>query len=355
MSEPLNETSQYTLLPEWAEQEAIILAWPHETTDWALNLAATKQCYLDLIANINACDVPVLLLCDKASKDEVKTLLPADARLAIIEAEYNDTWVRDYAFITVASGSEHVPLNFLFNGWGQKFKADKDNAVNAMLSIYCRNEMRSIPVVLEGGAIEIDENQHLLSTQSCLLNPKRNGDMSIEEYRTVFKRFLGATEVTVFENGHLEGDDTDGHIDTLVRYTPLMGIVLQSCNNRPSDSHFEGLFKLKKEIQTCFPNYKIYELPLPNIQNEVGERLPASYANYLILNKHIIMPVYQEKEDQEAVDVLQNAYPNYTIRCVNCAPLIAQFGSLHCISMQVPTNTLKSEFIDQLQFGVVEI
>lgn len=350
------EVGALSLLPEWAEQEAVILAWPHANTDWQPWLSDVQLTYISLINAINAADAIVILLCREQEIGLIKSLVPYRSNVICTPCDYNDTWVRDYAFLSCESPNGNVPLNFLFNGWGQKFDARKDNEINNnTLAALCQLPMRNIDIVLEGGALEIDQNQHLLSTKSCLFNPLRNADLDEQSYLAVFKEQLGATQTSIFEHGHLEGDDTDGHIDTLVRFTPLHGLVIQGAYNRPSDNHFEGLFKLRMECQQAFPTHAIYELPLPYIINEDGDRLPASYANFLICNKSVLFPVYQQEEDSEALEIIQTAFPNHTIVPINCATLVQQFGSLHCITMQVPTNTLRPEVIEQGQNGVSEL
>jgi agmatine deiminase len=346
------QTQHYTLLSQWAEQEAVILAWPHAGTDWADNLDNTRQTYLALINAINIANAVVVLLCPQDEIEALTSVLGTSNQILIVPANYNDTWVRDYAFLTVCDNQHNYPMSFTFNGWGQKFDAALDNQINIKLAELCQRTLIVNPKVLEGGAIEIDENQHLLTTASCLYNPKRNGYMREDEYRTLFADYLGAKKVTIFNHGHLEGDDTDGHIDTLARFTPLMGIVLQGADNRPHDPHFAALFKLQYEVSQVLPRHKIYSLPLPLVVNQYGERLPASYANYLILNKHILMPIYGHDEDASALAIVQSAYPNYKILPILCASLVQQNGSLHCVSMQVPTNTIKIEIIEKAQSGV---
>lgn len=343
---------QFTLLPEWAEQEAVLLAWPHENTDWQANLEHSRTTYLALIEAINNANCVVLLLCPEHEIENLRATLPNHAKVLIVKCEYNDTWVRDYGFLTVSDHQANHPMSFVFNGWGQKFDASQDNQVNKQLADLCQHDLIESDIVLEGGAIEIDENQHLLTTASCLYNPKRNGRMQGEAYKRLFAEKLGAKTTTIFNHGHLEGDDTDGHIDTLARYTPLMGIVLQGADNRPHDPHFAELFKLQYEVSQALPQHKIYSLPLPYVVNEDGDRLPASYANFLILNGHILLPIYGHAEDQEAIIQIQAAYPNYTVVAINCLSLVQQNGSLHCISMQVPTNTLKSRIIELAKQGV---
>lgn len=346
-------TQDLKLLPEWSKQEAVLLAWPDRQTDWRPWLTEVQDVYLTIIEAINKLDIPVVLLVRSEELSECQIRLQRMNKVLLVKADYNDTWVRDYGFLTLANNQGCYPIEFAFNGWGQKFDARKDNGINQkVLSQLCQQAIQSIDLVVEGGALEIDQHGTLLSTELCLTNPKRNDAMPITDYIQAFKRNLGAIKSIILKHGHLEGDDTDGHIDTLVRFTPESGLVIQSAFNRPDDSHFDSLRALVEECREALPEHKIFELPLPKMFNLDGERLPASYANYLICNQHILCPVYQQPEDQLALAVIQNAYPSFKIITINCQPLVQQFGSLHCISMQVPTGVLKPEVLKTAQSGV---
>jgi agmatine/peptidylarginine deiminase len=205
---------------------------------------------------------------------------------------------------------------------------------------------------MEGGALEIDETGYLLSTQSCLAQAQRNQQASFTDYQNMFAQYLGANNNHFFKYGYLQGDDTDGHIDNLVRFTPDQGLVVQACFNRELDEHFPELQALLKECEQHFPQHHISPLPLPQVYNQQRQRLPASYANYLINNEQILMPIYQQPEDKLAIDILQQAYPNYSIKPINALPLVQQFGSIHCSSMQVPKCTLKKAVLEQFKLGV---
>ena len=343
-----------TMAPEWHQVDAVMLAWPHAQTDWSPWLEEARQTYLNVIAAVNRNDAGVILLCAPDDVDDLVTRLAENARVLVIPASYNDTWMRDYGFLTCKdSDGQGAPVEFRFNGWGNKFDATEDNLANQRyLAALCNAVLRSSPVVAEGGALEIDEHGHLLSTAKCLLNPERNGDMTLSAYEDAFKDMLGCSKVTVLQHGHLEGDDTDGHIDTLVRFTPHQGLVIQACNNRPLDSHYEGLKALCDECALELPEHQQFHLPLPFIENEDGDRLPASYANYLICNNAILLPVYGQVEDAEAIEVVKKAHPNYSVEPIDCSVLVKQYGSLHCISMQVPCNTFKPDVVQQLNKGV---
>jgi agmatine deiminase len=346
-------TDNYQLLPEWAQQEAMMLVWPDKKTDWQPWLEDVRRVYLNTIESLNRANTHVVLL---VRSDEIKrclSRLKKSSKVLILCADFNDTWIRDYGFLSCANRLGVQPIEFVFNGWGQKFDATKDNKINQdVLSQLCQQPIKSINLVLEGGALEIDQYGILLSTKLCLNNPKRNGDKPIVAYQQDFEQFLGAKQSIILQNGHLEGDDTDGHIDTLVRFTPDNGLVIQSAFNRPDDSHFGGLAALVKECQQTLPAHKIFELPLPLIINSQGDRLPASYANFLISNQYILCPIYQQTEDKLALKVMQNAYPEFTIVPINCLPLVQQFGSLHCISMQIPCGILKPDVLHSFANGV---
>lgn len=341
------------LLPEWAAVDAVILAWPHADTDWGPWLNKACQTYIELILAINTANAGVVLLCREDELGDIKSLLPDTANVLLVIAEYNDTWARDYAFLTVEKDGVREPIEFNFNGWGNKFDARLDNQVNhKYLGRMCRNSIKSIDLVCEGGALEIDANGRLLSTAFCLSNPERNGNMPEGDYHALFSQHLGASEIIILQNGHLEGDDTDGHIDTLVRFTPARGLVIQSAFNVPQDSHFRGLHALVEECRERLPEHRIFELPLPTVVDEHNQRLPASYANFLICNDTILCPTYGQPEDQLALAVIAQAYPSFKIVAIDCATIVKQYGSLHCLTMQVPCNTLKPEILSRFAHGV---
>lgn len=331
----------HRLLPEWVEQEAVLLAWPHAETDWAPWLNEAHATYQQLILTILQQHAQVLLLVDYAQLDTVQNLFAEHPDVVLIPAKYNDTWVRDYGFLTTCDGIEKRALEFQFNGWGQKFTANLDNQVNIKyLADRLQVPLFSELAVVEGGALEINAAGVLLTTQMCLTNPKRNGTMTLDEYRALFAATLGVAQTIVLEHGHLAGDDTDGHIDTLARFTPNQGVVYQGCENRPTDPHFSGLHALGAELQHHLPDHTLFALPLPEIFSADGHRLPASYANFLILNGAILAPIYQQPEDAQALAVLADAYPEFSIVPVDCSVLVQQYGSLHCITMQIPKGVL---------------
>jgi agmatine deiminase len=347
----------YQLLPEWVTQEAVILAWPHQQTDWAPWLQDTRTVYLNIITHITQSTGVVVLLVAEQDIVDVQLQLANFTGVLIVPAQFNDTWVRDYGFLTVEHDGQLQPIEFEFNGWADKYAADLDTQVNrCYLAPLLSQPLISFPEIVEGGALEIDGDGHLLSTAQCLLHPKRNPQLTEQDYHALFSEYLGAQQVTILHHGHLENDDTDGHIDTLARFTLHQGIVYQGATNRPDDSHFCGLDAMAQELHSAFPDHTLFALPLPHIMDGIddldnvgtgAERLPASYANFLIFNDLILAPVYGVPEDKDAMAVLARAYPHHQIIPVNCATLIRQYGSLHCITMQVPQGVIQPHWIAQ--------
>lgn len=237
-------------------------------------------------------------------------------------------------------------LDFGFNGWGLKFAANHDNLVTRTLKQQgiLRPVLNTIGLILEGGSIESDGNGTLLTTSQCLLSPNRNPQLSRNELEGAMQNLFGAQHVLWLEHGHLEGDDTDAHIDTLARLCPNNTIVYVACDD-PDDSHYPALQQMEQELKTLTaPDgspYRLLGLPWPSpIYDADGNRLPASYANYLVVNDAVLVPTYRDPVDNGALAMVALAYPGREIIGIDCLPLLEQHGSLHCITMQLPQGVL---------------
>ena len=334
----------YFLPAEWHPQSYIQLTWPHAGTDWAYMLDEVEKCFVNIAAEITSRQ-PLLLVAPEfpAALEN----LPRRDRIRFVECPTNDTWARDHAFITlIERHSDPLLLDFCFNGWGLKFAADKDNLINLHLAktgilngdyINCRN------FILEGGSIESDGEGTLLTTSTCLLSPNRNDTMTrmdIEQY--LMKRF-NLRQVLWLDYGYLEGDDTDSHVDTLARLCPDHTIVYVQCTDR-EDEHYGALSSMENQLRTFRTldgdPYRLLTLPMPSaIRDEDGHRLPATYANFLIMNGAVLYPTYAQPEnDKRAAEVLAEAFPGREIVGIDCRSLIRQHGSLHCVTMQYPES-----------------
>ena len=259
-----------------------------------------------------------------------------------IEIPSNDTWARDHAAITVLNNDQPLLLDFTFNGWGQKFEATLDNQItqNLKTSVFKNLNIHVEDFVLEGGAIESDGAGTLLTTSECLLSKFRNPNMTKEQIDVYLKNTFGLKKILWLDHGYLAGDDTDSHIDTLARLCDENTIAYVKCNDE-KDEHYEALQNMEAQLKT-FTNsknepYKLIPLPWPNACfDEDGERIPATYANFLIVNNGVLVPTYNVPQDQEALDIIQSIFPERKVIGLDCLPLIDQHGSLHCISMQYP-------------------
>ncbi len=343
MNEP-----EYRLPAEWECQQAVMIAWPHPDTDWEPRLHEICDTYAEIASAIVArANLLIVTPCPEYIKSGLKA--PAGHDIRIVECPTNDTWTRDYGFMTLVSDKDFRCLDFKFDGWGLKFAANLDNMVNSTLmrlglcpgDRYCPE----LDFVLEGGSIESDGHGTIMTTSECLCSPNRNGTNDKTKLEHELRDRLGAQRVLWIDHGFLRGDDTDSHVDTLARFLPDDTIAVTSCD-RPDDEHFEELAKMRRQIESFRTpegkQYRIVELPIPEaIFDDDGERLPATYANFLILNGAILLPVYaSEKYDRTAISRLKKACPGYEIVTVDCRELIRQHGSLHCATMQIPANTI---------------
>ena len=336
-------TDDLRIPAEWEETEYILLTMPEADTDWGYMLEEVRGCYRELILTMTKAGEHVVLLC-KDTDAAADLLRAADSNLlTIVEADYNDTWIRDYGPLTADRQGRRRALDFGFNGWGLKFAADRDNLVNLRLSekgiinpeAY-RNER---DFILEGGSIESDGRGTLLTTSRCLCSPNRNGGKSKSQLNEILRDRLGFDHILWLDYGALEGDDTDSHIDTLARLAPADTIIFTGCRDM-DDPHFEELLKMRAQLTMfrtkCGEPFNLIELPLPSpIYDEEGCRLPATYANYLVTERNIFIPSYgQPQNDMLAAMTVKVAFPGHEIYQTDCRPLIRQHGSLHCATMQ---------------------
>lgn len=325
------------MLPEWAPQWGVMIAWPHPSTDWRELMAEAEATYVALAHAILA-DENLLLICrDTEHEAHIRGLLGAvDAsRLHIKHLSYNDTWARDFGPLAMP---DHL-LDFTFNGWGGKFESGLDNAVNKRLGWGWPLQQEKL--ILEGGGVETDGKGLILTTSACLLNANRSHLGKPRERHLVEKVLsdrLGATDFAWLEHGHLEGDDTDAHIDTLARFVDDKTVAYVQCTDT-SDSHYQALAAMEQELLAHAANHGWTLIPLPMtpaILDADGERLPATYANFLITNHSILMPTYGVTTDAAALAAIEKVASTRKVVGVDCLSLIHQHGSLHCVTMQLP-------------------
>jgi len=339
------------LLPEWDLQDGVMLAWPHAGTDWAYMLDQVTACYVELCRAIVEDDEQLLIVAPET--DEVLQALPAELhnRITVVPTVTNDTWTRDYGPLAVRCADGSVALNdFTFNGWGMKFAADCDNQVNRhllelgvwQLPMQCHKDL-----VLEGGSVESDGRGTVMTTTSCLLQANRNPWFSREQLEVELQSRLGCSKVLWLEHGSLTGDDTDGHIDTLARFAPG-GVILYTGCDDPDDEHFTELQLMEQQLKTFTDahgdHYHLIKLPMPSATFDEISRLPATYANFLVMNHQVLVPTYGDAvNDDAACRLIAQAFVGRKVVGIDCRALICQHGSLHCATMQLPAGALKKK------------
>lgn len=340
----LHETR--VLPAEWAPQAGVMLTWPHAGTDWAPALPRVEPVFVEIARQI-ALREPVVIACHDAEvAAHVRALLRAagvaPARLRLHVAPCDDTWARDHGPITVLERGAPRVLDFAFNGWGGKFAAEQDDALPTRLhalGAFGEAPLEASRLVLEGGSIESDGLGTILTTERCLLSPGRS-DLDAPALAGLLRESLGATRVLWLRHGQLEGDDTDGHVDTLARLCDPKTIAYQACDD-PADHHWREFQALAGELAAlrtaAGEPYRLVPLPWPRARFGVaGQRLPATYANFLIVDGAVLVPTYDDPADAEALARLRWAFPGREVVGVDCRLLIEQGGSLHCLTMQLP-------------------
>jgi len=325
---------------EWEKQSLVLMSFPHEETDWAKDDLNAALSPFIRIAQAIAYSEAVYIIC----KDNIRIsdMFCSTRNMTFIEIPTNDTWIRDYGYISIRENGESKLLDFTFDGWGGKFEASLDNSVNQHLhqkGYMGITPLEKIDFVLEGGSVESDGEGTLLTTSECLCNPNRNGGLSKKEIEEKLNTYLGADRVLWLDYGYLAGDDTDSHIDTLARFVNKETIVYVKCNDK-EDEHYESLQRMEAQLKTFKTKngdpYTLIPLPMCEAKyNDEGERLPATYANFLITNDALIYPAYHDKNDKKAGEIFQEIFPDKEIIPVNCLKLIEEGGSLHCSTMQV--------------------
>ncbi len=333
---------------EWEAQDGVLLAWPHPETDWHPYLDRVEPVFIEIIRQISRFERVLIAApdsCELAAK-----LREADintTKVRIYELPTNDTWTRDFGPITVIEDGKPRLLDCGFNGWGLKFPSHFDNQATCALhkaGAFGATPKEVVGLILEGGSIESDGAGTILTTAECLLNVNRNPHMERDQIEEQLKNLLGAKHILWLENGYLAGDDTDSHIDTLARLCPNDTIAYVVCDDL-YDEHHAALKRMEAELKKLRTQdgrpYRLIPLPWPSPSfDEEGDRMPATYANFLIINGAVLVPTYNDPNDQNALEAIGQAFPEHAIIGIDCSPLILQHGSLHCVTLQIPEGVL---------------
>ncbi len=342
-----NITISRHLPAEWEPQDAVLLAWPHRNSDWSDILDEVLPVYLELARQISRFERVVIVTPEPETvRGQLTRADISSDQIHLLHIATNDTWIRDFGPITVIANGQPRLLDFGFNGWGLKFAADQDNQVTRHLAttpLFAAIALDTVGLILEGGSIESDGNGTLLTTSNCLLHPNRNPHLTQAQLEAELCRRLGEQHFLWLDRGRLAGDDTDAHIDTLARLGPNDTILYVRCDD-PQDEHYAEFQRMEEQLRSFTTKagtpFQLIPLPWPQAQYDGAKRLPATYANFLIINGAVLVPCYQDDADSVALATMARCFPDREIIGIDCLPLIKQHGSLHCVTMQLPSGVL---------------
>ncbi len=335
---------------EWEKQQAVLLCFPHNGKDWPGKYEAIQWAFVEFIKKVATFEQVILVVANEIQKEKVTTMLETAhvlmTNLSFITHKTNRSWMRDSGAIIVKNGTEREALNFNFNGWAKYKNYQLDKFIPAKIGKFLNIPVTQVmyngkPVIVEGGAIDSNGKGTLLTSEECLMHPDiqvRNPNFSKADYEAVFKEYLGITNVIWLGDG-IEGDDTHGHIDDLCRFVNEDTIVT-IVESDPNDSNYNPLQENLKRLQNAKlengKTPKIVELPMPKRLDFDGLRLPASYANFLILNNCVLVPTFNDANDRIALNILADCFQEREIIGISAIDLIWGFGTLHCLSQQIP-------------------
>jgi agmatine/peptidylarginine deiminase len=353
----------FRLAPEWARQEAVILVWPHTHSDWAnasndRQLITIDKTYIEMSRYISRGQKLILVTYDAEHKQHIQNALTLNNinqdNIVFVEIPTNDTWVRDYGPIIVepdAIDTNHQAylhanlqanlLDFTFNAWGNKYSYNLDNLFNQNLiqELAISIPNLEIDLVLEGGNLEINSQGELLSSSTCFKRKAADENTKLSTLERNFETWF-CQKTQWIHDVTINGDDTDGHIDTLARFCSD-DIIAYSAPGIKSDPNNNALHSLADQLKNlkrdAVNNFELVPLPLPEPIFHDGDQLPASYANFLITNNQVLVPVFNDKQDTIALKVIDDLFPTREIIDIDSTTLIQQYGGIHCASMHLPT------------------
>ena len=329
----------FIMPPEWAPHAATWFSWPHNRATWPDDLEAAEAALAEAAAALAEGETVHVNTLDEARlRRHLAGRLPPE-RLVCHAIATDDAWVRDHGAIFVRDAGQRVALDFRFNAWGGKYPPfDRDDAVARQMAEALGVECVSVDMVLEGGAIDVNGAGTLLTTEQCLLNPNRNPGMARTDIEAALARYLGARQVVWLGEG-IAGDDTDGHVDDIARFVAEDTVVaaaeraLADVNYRPLQ---QNLQRLRAARLPDGRPLRVVELPMPPPLYRKGERLPASYANFYIGNRVVLVPVFDCPSDRVAVEILAACFPGRRAVPIDSRALVVGLGAFHCLTQQVP-------------------
>lgn len=343
--EPTANSSTYRMPAEWEPQSCLWLSWPHNVETWPSNLALAQLEFTQLVKTIAPTQPVSVLAGSSADPSVVKLALQTLGDLAnvtVVNFATNDAWARDYAptFVKDAAG-DTVAVDWHYNAWGGKYPPfDDDQKVSSAIAQRLGIKRITPDFCFEGGAIDVNGSGVLLSTKSCALDPNRNANIEIESVNATLSKYLGTSTHIWLTGEAIDGDDTDGHIDQLARFTDQRTIVY-AWTEHENDPQLEGLSQnlndLQRELKRAqLDDVRLVALPIPTKIEHRQRRIPASYCNFVITNELVIVPQFGQPEDQQAIEILASLFKSRQTIGLDSLNLSVGLGSFHCLSQQQP-------------------
>jgi agmatine deiminase len=340
-------TLGYAMPAEWAPHRATWLAWPHNLETWPKQLGTVREIWVRMIQALADGEKVSLLVDDDRTRHDVAARLnevgAAMENISIMRIPTVDVWMRDYGPTFVTRGGSENPLalnDWIFNAWGRKYAAyEDDDRVTKDIASLIKVPVFNHSVVLEGGSIDVNGAGTCLITEQCLLNQNRNPHMTREEIEQFLKSALGVSHLIWLGRG-IAGDDTDGHIDDIARFVnpTTVACVLEG---NPGDENHVPLRENYERLQDARDQHghklTVVTLPCPAPVHDEGSRLPASYANFYIANEVVLVPIFDDSNDQKALGTLQELFPKRRVMGLPCRAVVAGLGAIHCVTQQEPS------------------
>lgn len=336
----------YVMPAEWTQHDAIWLAWPYDPTTFPNRVEKVENTYVQIIKEIHTGEEVNLFVRNEATKQKAIDMFKEAGislpRVNFYVFDYADVWFRDYGPVFVKNPNHQLAmLHWNFNSWGEKYETLlKDKQIPEIINRYMKIPCFKPGIVLEGGSIDVNGEGTLLTTEQCLLNENRNPDLNKQQIEQYLSDYLGVYHFIWLKCGIL-GDDTDGHIDDLARFVNPTTVVCAYQENEDAADH-EALTEnyrilCQSKDQDGNP-LKIVKLPMPHVISDEGYQLPASYTNFYIGNEKVLVPIFNDPHDKDALAILQYLFPTRKVVGIVCVDLVYGFGTLHCISQQQPSR-----------------
>lgn len=334
----------YRMPAEWEPHEATWLSWPHDLETWPRELEELETTYVEIIKHLHDGEKVRILVSDRSEEKRVFKLLREkgiENNIFIHEIPTDSPWIRDYGpvFINHQEAGSQGLIDWTFNAWGGKYASfDRDDAVPGQIARLFKVQKFGSDLVMEGGAIETNGSGTGLVTEQCLLNPNRNPSLGREDIEQILKEFLDLKQIIWLGEG-IAGDDTDGHVDEIARFVSADTICAVSEKNS-NDENFRALrenwFRLSEALDLNGNSFRLVALPMPEKIERRGKRFPASYANFYVGNKAVLVPTFGQKSDSATLGILRELFPDRKVAGIDAIPLVYGQGALHCITQQQP-------------------